>query len=303
MMVINPDESRKALGDLDTGDSAASSNIVPDFLDWAENSLEYQKFSGLHGDIPGYEFAVLALKFLLVAYCAEFGLDPADVLVVDWGSHTGDNTARLKELGARIIGVDINEEVVEIANEEYGDKTTEFLQVGQDSPIPDSIKNADIVTAFFLHPTFKTVKELYEQIKRIESTMKPGAILMMMGLNPECFKFGKFISYNLPTPPEEGWPAGYRFTNTLVNNIGRKLSFPDTFFPNTTMRDAFIAAGLIPTILSVNDTLDKSAFRTPFEEMKQRIKDQGITLWQELLFGLHQIYIGKKPGEIAKLEG
>lgn len=87
--------------------------------------------------------------------------------IVDLGCGPGRHARIIKNMGAaRIIGVDLNEKMIELAKKETTDKDIHFIVAdGQALPLED--KSADIVVSMYVLMYFSDAKKVFSEIARV----------------------------------------------------------------------------------------------------------------------------------------
>lgn len=90
--------------------------------------------------------------------------------VLDLGCNTGYGSRIIKASGARVTGVDVSPEAIDLARKKYGSGGIEFLCFdGRDLPFAD--RSFDIVTGFKLLERITDHRQFFAEIRRV---LRPG---------------------------------------------------------------------------------------------------------------------------------
>jgi SAM-dependent methyltransferase len=95
--------------------------------------------------------------------------------VLDLGCHTGYGTRIIRVSGARVTGVDVSPEAIDIAREKYSSSGIEFLRLdGRSLPFAD--RSFDIVTTFKVIEYITDHAQFFAEIRRV---LRPGGRVIL----------------------------------------------------------------------------------------------------------------------------
>ena len=110
----------------------------------------------------------------------------ADKVVLDIASGSGYGTKMLAESAKFVYGVDVNEEAVKYARQEYGGKNIEYI-LGDGEKIPLEDSSVDVVTTF---ETIEHIKDYRKFIKEVKRVLKPDGLALVSTPNDLEFAEG-----------------------------------------------------------------------------------------------------------------
>ncbi len=102
-----------------------------------------------------------------------------DKVVLDIASGSGYGTAKIAEVAAQVIGVDVDADAIAYAKQEYGGKNINFLQ-GDGIKIPLDNDAVDVVVSFETIEHIEDYKQFLQEIKRV---LKSGGTLIISSPN------------------------------------------------------------------------------------------------------------------------
>jgi 2-polyprenyl-3-methyl-5-hydroxy-6-metoxy-1,4-benzoquinol methylase len=95
--------------------------------------------------------------------------------VLDLGCHTGYGTRIIRASGARVTGMDVSPEAIDIARKKYGPSGIEFLCLDGRS-LPSADRSFDIVTSFKVIEHITDHAQFFAEIRRV---VRPGGRLIL----------------------------------------------------------------------------------------------------------------------------
>lgn len=97
--------------------------------------------------------------------------------VLDLGCGTGRMTKKLLELGAEVVGVDVSEEMLNVARKKC--RGAEFV-LGDSANLPFGEGEFDLVVASFLIVHLKGLEKSFDEVYRV---LKPGGVFIVTNVN------------------------------------------------------------------------------------------------------------------------
>jgi SAM-dependent methyltransferase len=107
-----------------------------------------------------------------------------DMYALDYGSGTGRSSQFLRELGARVLGVDNDIEMVQKAS--FLNPDLEFRLV-EDSKIPSPDSTFDAALSSFVHVMIPTREEMQNIAQEVSRVLKPSGSYVILPANPEMW--------------------------------------------------------------------------------------------------------------------
>jgi SAM-dependent methyltransferase len=153
---------------------------------------------------------------------------------LDYGCGTGRSSRFLKKLGFEVVGVDISEAMLKLAQIE--DPKGEYHLISS-ANIGDLAEAFDLVFSCFVFLTVSSKAELRAIFKEIYRVLKPGGIFNFVTASKYLY-IKKYISYDLS--PIESLSSGQKILVTL-KDLG--LSFQNYFWSDEDYRDLLKQAG------------------------------------------------------------
>lgn len=180
-------------------------------------------------------FATIADRYDLITVVLSYGQDrrwkrrlvalsdAAGARAVDLATGTGDIAFELASAGADVIGIDVTQRMIELANlkKPAGTPSPRFL-VGDMAALPFDGESFDLVTAGY---GLRNVSDLRRAIDEIHRVLKPGGAAFALDFNRPSNPFVRalYLAYLNATGAILGWilhrdPDTYRYIPASIRN-------------------------------------------------------------------------------------
>lgn len=105
---------------------------------------------------------------------------PSKGIALDIGCGIGDITSLLEKLGFRVIGIDISQEVCQIASKRFKDNSHVQINCMRIEEMNFKKAQFDLVTSVTVLQHIVSNEELLETVKKIVEVVKPGGYIILM---------------------------------------------------------------------------------------------------------------------------
>jgi SAM-dependent methyltransferase len=137
-----------------------------------------------------------------------------DMYALDYGSGTGRSSQFLRELGARVLGVDNDIEMVQKAS--FLNPDLEFRLV-EDSKIPSPDSTFDAALSSFVHVMIPTREEMQNIAQEVSRVLKPSGSYVILTANPEMWGL-EYESFFSTLPDDFSGKSGDKIYVQLKEN-------------------------------------------------------------------------------------
>ena len=173
--------------------------------------------------------------------------DVAGKSILDLACGEGFFTRLLKQNGAaRLVGVDISSEMIELARLEKASVPLEIEYIIGDVMEIDSIGSFDLVVASYLLNYASTKEQLLKMCQTIAIHLKPGGRFVSLNNNLELLPkfYHKHEKYGIARRCAESLKEGTPITLTLtIPDDGESISFDNYYLSQATYEWALMSVG------------------------------------------------------------
>lgn len=201
--------------------------------------------------------------------------------VLELACGTGHYTRVLLRRGARVLGVDLSEDMVRIAREHEAQRPLGARYLVQDVATMQLQESFDLVLAVYLLHYAPSREHLASMCRAIARHLKPGGRFVTYQLNPDCSREPDYylpygLRIRMPSHPEDGSPF------TFNARVGEEVWTPDItahWWSWDALEGALREAGL------------ENVRRVPLSVAPAALAQQGEAPWRAYLAHPHCILV------------
>nr|VFK29205.1 MAG: Ubiquinone/menaquinone biosynthesis C-methylase UbiE [Candidatus Kentron sp. MB] len=193
--------------------------------------------------------------------------------ILDLACGGGYYTRKIKQEGAsHVVGVDISEKMIELANQEEKGKPLGIEYIVRDVCELGEIGRFDMVVASYLLNYAQTEKQLLEMCRNIYANLKPGGRFVTLSDNTEQSpsSYSKIEKYGLIKKISRPLHEGSPITITLAREENQ-VSFDTYYLSKATYDSAFRSVGF------------KEIHWHPLKVSSEGIQEFGQEYWQDFI--------------------
>ena len=145
--------------------------------------------------------------------------------VMDYGCGTGRSTKFIKELGAKVIGVDIRSDIIATAKKQYPE--IEFRLI-ENAKIPFPNATFDLAISTFVQLEMASINEMELVAEEIFRILKIGGEFLILTVNPESWG-NTYQSFSSDFPKEFARQSGQKINVNMITEMG-EIKFQDYYW-------------------------------------------------------------------------
>jgi ubiquinone/menaquinone biosynthesis C-methylase UbiE len=160
---------------------------------------------------------------------------------IDFGCGTGRSTRFLQQLGFDTIGVDIAEDMINIAREKDPKGIYRLIDDGDLSPFK---RNAyDLILSVFTFDNIPTMEKKMKILREMRSLLKPGGRIVNLVSAPEMYTH-EWASFSTRDYPENKNAKSGDTVKIIITDIEDKRPVEDIFWTDEDYLELYKSAGL-----------------------------------------------------------
>lgn len=153
-------------------------------------------------------------------------LEP-DGKILDFGCGTGISTRLLKSVNSNVIGIDVNDSVLDIARE--NDPEGEYILVEKNKQMPFLAESFAMVVSVLVLMEIPTLKEMASCFNEIRRILKKNGVFVAVVCSEDLYMNHNWLSLVTDYPENENLKSG-DFCKIKLTDIGLELT--DYFWSN-----------------------------------------------------------------------